>query len=134
MKKIGERLRHLRKENNLKQEDMAKIFNISPSAYSKIETGVNDISCSHILTLKTNFNISADWLLAGDTPNDFQKFGQNREHVEKMLADMTVSKHILFSMLSHYYFVTADNHQNITAKQASNMEPGPGRFSPPHTS
>jgi transcriptional regulator with XRE-family HTH domain len=103
MKKIAQRLRDLRRSKNMKQKEFAKLLNISPTAYSKIETGVNEISCSHILTIKSHFNISTDWLLSGDTPIDNQDFVENLEHVRKMLADMKASKHILFSMLSHYY-------------------------------
>jgi len=120
MKKIAQRLRDLRRSKNMKQEEIAKLLNISPAAYSKIETGVNDLSCRHILTIKSHFNISTDWLLAGETPNDYQDFGNNREDVKKMLADMKASKQILFSMLSHYY--EKIDHQDITGKESSIKE------------
>jgi transcriptional regulator with XRE-family HTH domain len=100
----------------MKQEEIAKLLNISAAAYSKIETGVNDISCRHILTIKRNFNISTDWILSGETPIDFQDFGENREDVKKMLADMKVSKQVLFSILSHYYEII-DDHLGINKKK-----------------
>jgi transcriptional regulator with XRE-family HTH domain len=123
MKKISQRLLDLRRSKNMKQEEIAKLLNISAAAYSKIETGVNDISCRHILTIKRHFNISTDWLMSGETPIDSQDFGENREDVKKMLAKMKASKQVLFSMLSHYYELI--DHQNITGKELSNMETGP---------
>ena len=124
MKKISQRLRDLRRSKNMKQQEIAKILNISAAAYSKIETGINDISCRHILTIKSHFNISIDWLLSGETPIDYQDFGENREDVKKMLVDMKASKQILFSMLSHYY--EKIDQQEKTVKEISDMDTGPG--------
>jgi transcriptional regulator with XRE-family HTH domain len=120
MKKIAQRLRDLRRSKNLKQDEIAKLLNIKPAAYSKIETGVNEISARHILTIKSHFNISTDWLLSGETQNDYKDFGDNREDVKKMLADMKASKQILFSMLSYYY--EKIDHQDITGEESSNKE------------
>jgi transcriptional regulator with XRE-family HTH domain len=124
MKKIGQRLRDLRRSKNMKQEEVAKLLNISAAAYSKIETGVNEISSRHILTIKRHFNISTDWLLSGETQIDFQDFEENQEHVKKMLADMKTSKQVLFSMLSHYY--EKIEKQDKTGQESSNMETGHG--------
>jgi len=123
MKKIGQRLRDLRRSKKMKQEEIAKLLNISSAAYSKIETGVNDISCRHILTIKSHFNISTDWLLTGENPIYSKDFEENQEDVNKMLADMKASKQVKYSLLSHYYDIIED--KNIPAKELSNMETGP---------
>jgi transcriptional regulator with XRE-family HTH domain len=102
---ICQRLRELRQRNNLNQTDMAGILDITTSGYQKIETGINEIGCKHILNIKDHFNISTDWLLSGKNSIESQDFEENREHVKKMLADMKANKQILFSMLSHYYEV-----------------------------
>ena len=107
--KIGQRLRELRHRHKNKQADMAGILNISTAAYQKIETGINEISCKHILTIKDHFNISTDWLLSGETSKDSQDFEENQEDVKKMLADMKASKQVLFSVLSHYYELIVKN-------------------------
>lgn len=102
-KKIGERLQELRQSKKLKQEDFSKFLGISVSAYSKIETGVNELTTKHLLTLKREFNISIEWLLFGEGANDGKEFGKNEEDVKRMLGDMKSSKMVLYSMLSHYY-------------------------------
>jgi transcriptional regulator with XRE-family HTH domain len=113
-KQIGERLRELRQSKKMKQEDMAAVLGISVPAYSKIETGVNEISSKHLLTLKKKFNVSIDWLLCGEITNNAKGFGINDEHVEKMLADMKKWKTVLFSILSHYYgIIDAASRTNV---------------------
>jgi transcriptional regulator with XRE-family HTH domain len=119
--KICQRLLELRHRHKLKQADMGKILNISTAAYQKIETGINEIGCKHILTIQEHFNISTDWLLSGKTTIDSQDFEENREHVKKMLADMKASKQVLFSMLSHYYEIIV-KHEGINEKKKRIMK------------
>jgi transcriptional regulator with XRE-family HTH domain len=102
-RKISERLREFRQSKKLKQVDMSKVLGISVPAYSKIETGVNELTTKHLLTLNREFEISVDWLLFGESANDTKAFGNNEEDVKRMLSDMTNSKTVLHSMLSHYY-------------------------------
>jgi len=113
---IGQRLRELRHRHKLNQADMARILDITSAGYQKIETGINDIGCKHILTIKDHFTISTDWLLTGKTSIDSQDFEENQEDVKKMLADMKANKQILFSMLSHYYEVL-DYQDRINKKK-----------------
>jgi transcriptional regulator with XRE-family HTH domain len=105
---IGQRLRELRHRHRLNQVDMAGILDITSAGYQKIETGINEIGCKHILTIKDHFNISTDWLLSGKNSTDSQDFEENREDVKKMLADMKASKQVLFSILSQYYEIIDD--------------------------
>lgn len=101
---IGQRLKELRQKHKLKQADMSKVFGISVAAYSKIETGINELTVKHLLTLRREFQeVSIDWLLIGDDSNILKGFGRNEEDVNAMLADMKKSRVILYSMLSHYY-------------------------------
>ena len=103
MNEIGERLREFRQSKKMKQMEIAKILGISVPAYSKIETGENELSTKHLLTLKRKFEISVDWLLFGERPNITEAFGNNEEDVKNMLADMEENKMVLHSILSHYY-------------------------------
>lgn len=62
---LGKRIASLRKEKNLKQEDLAQMLNISPQAISKWE---NDLTCPDISILpelSKILNVSIDELLIG---------------------------------------------------------------------
>ena len=62
---LGKRIASLRKENNLTQEQLAEMLNVTPQAVSKWE---NDIACPDISLLPElakTFNVSIDELLIG---------------------------------------------------------------------
>lgn len=57
------RLRDLREDNDLTQNDIAKILNMSQTGYSKYETTENDIPTSVLIKLALHYNTSVDYLL-----------------------------------------------------------------------
>ena len=62
---LGKRIASFRKENNLTQEQLAEMLNVTPQAVSKWE---NDIACPDISLLPElakTFNVSVDELLIG---------------------------------------------------------------------
>ena len=74
---LGKRIASLRKEKNLKQEDLAQMLNISPQAISKRE---NDLTCPDISILpelSKILNVSIDELLIGKKElNDVKRIPQ----------------------------------------------------------
>lgn len=61
--KIYERLKHLRKERNLLQKDIADFLNVSKSAYGYYEQGRNEPDIRTILKLADLYQVSTDYLL-----------------------------------------------------------------------
>ena len=62
---IGKRIANLRKEKNLKQDNLAEMLNVSPQAVSKWE---NDLTCPDISILPSLakvLGVSVDELLSG---------------------------------------------------------------------
>lgn len=57
------RLYDLRIDNELRQEDIAKILNISSQAYGMYENGKRSLPIEHLITLCKYYNVSADYLL-----------------------------------------------------------------------
>lgn len=59
----GERLRLLREEAKLTQEELAKSIGIKRATYAKYETGDNPIPGYLLIKLADRFIVSVDWLL-----------------------------------------------------------------------
>ncbi len=57
------RLKDLREDRDLKQEDVAKFLNISQTNYSKYELGKINIPISSLVKLSEFYNTSIDYLL-----------------------------------------------------------------------
>lgn len=57
------RLKDLREDRDLNQEDIAKILNISQTNYSKYELGKINIPVSSLIILANFYNTSIDYLL-----------------------------------------------------------------------
>lgn len=69
---FGDRLRELRKEKKLTQEDIAKMFNISNNAVYSWEVGKTQPSIEIITKLAQYFNVTTDYLL-GFNQDDLDK-------------------------------------------------------------
>jgi len=65
-KKIGTKIRELRETLGLTQAQMVENFKIGRANYSRIEKGEIFPNAEILHTLKTEFNISLDWLITGE--------------------------------------------------------------------
>lgn len=63
MQTIQERLRGLREDHDLSQEDIARLLGTSQTMYSRYERGATDIPTRHLVVLCDFFNVSSDYLL-----------------------------------------------------------------------
>jgi transcriptional regulator with XRE-family HTH domain len=62
---LYERLIELRKRENLSQEKLAEILNISRQAVSKWESGASSPDINNIVQLGKIYNVSTDYILLG---------------------------------------------------------------------
>ena len=60
---LGERLKALRTENHLRQDQVARLVNVEKSSISMYETGVRQPSYITLVRLADVFNVSTDYLL-----------------------------------------------------------------------
>lgn len=63
MKILAERLRILRKEQALRQEDAAAALGLSTNGYQRYELNQRDPDASVLAAMATFFHVSADYLL-----------------------------------------------------------------------
>lgn len=63
MKNYMDKLRDLREDHDLTQENIAHILGTSQTMYARYERGANELPIRHLITLCKYYNVSADYLL-----------------------------------------------------------------------
>lgn len=63
MKTYLERMRELREDRDLTQEQIAQLLNTTQQTYSRYEQGINELPIRHLLTLCRFYKVSADYFL-----------------------------------------------------------------------
>ena len=66
-----EKLRGLREDNDLTQQQIADVLGTSQTMYARYERGANEMPIRHLVTLCKFYNVSADYFL--DTTPDRNK-------------------------------------------------------------
>ena len=61
--KYNERLYNLRTDNDLRQEDIAKILKTTKQTYGRYEKGVLKLSIEDLETLCKFYNVSSDYII-----------------------------------------------------------------------
>lgn len=61
-KLLAKRIKRIRRENDLTQDELAKILNITRSSISKYENGINLALTSYIIGFCKYFHVSADFV------------------------------------------------------------------------
>lgn len=61
--KLSERLKDLRKEKSLSQQQLAKAIGVTQKAIDFWEKGINEPKASYIVLLAKYFDVSTDYLL-----------------------------------------------------------------------
>jgi len=64
MRTFTEKLRGLREDNDLTQQQIADVLGTSQTMYARYERGANAMPLHHLITICRFFNVSADYLLS----------------------------------------------------------------------
>ena len=65
-REIAERIRKIRKNNNMTQEKAAERLDVSISTYKKMEAASSAISVENLKRMKKEMNVSTDYILFGE--------------------------------------------------------------------
>ena len=57
------RLRDLREDHDLTQQEIAKVLGTSQTMYARYERGANELPVHHLLTLADYYGVSTDYIL-----------------------------------------------------------------------
>lgn len=71
---IGKRLKKLREDNSLTQEELAEILLCPRPSISYFENGVRWLDVNTLFKYMNYFNVSADYILTGKEAQDLEKF------------------------------------------------------------
>ena len=63
MRSFTQKLRDLREDNDLTQEQVAQVLGTSQTMYARYERGANEMPIRHLVTLCKLYNVSADYFL-----------------------------------------------------------------------
>ncbi|MGN0808704.1 MAG: helix-turn-helix domain-containing protein [Christensenellales bacterium] len=63
MKSYCQKLRELREDNDLTQQQIADMLGTSQTMYARYERGANELPIRHLRKLCIFFNVSADYIL-----------------------------------------------------------------------
>lgn len=87
---ILQRLRDLREDADLKQEDIAKILHISKNTYSMYERGIRTIQTEMIIELAKFYKVSIDYI-TGLTNNKrgLNNLDEEQEHILNTYRQLT---------------------------------------------
>ena len=60
------RLRDLREDNDLSQQQVAEKLNTSQTMYARYERGANELPIRHLIVLSKLYNVTTDYILGLD--------------------------------------------------------------------
>lgn len=99
---FSEKLRCLRKERSLSQEEVAEKLNISRQTISKYEVGAATPDIKKLTEITKLFDVSFDYLLDDETLEDKEK-----GLVKSSNNTITIMSSITKTMVNHYKFKTS---------------------------
>ena len=105
MGSVSERIKKIRKDNKLNQQDFARIIDLSQTHISKIENGKDNPSDKVLRTIAVEFGISFDWLKTGQGNMHDKTHSKNRD-VQLKDCMLPLKKYLQSCNEGEYLFCT----------------------------
>jgi transcriptional regulator with XRE-family HTH domain len=118
-KKTGQRIKTLRIEKSLTQEDLGEKLGLDRGTISKIERGENAPTVKTLIALREIFGVSVDWVLTGKglkNPIDID------DDLMEMIEDLTNNHTAKIKVLSFFYNYKAKNLSQFVKKKNKKMK------------
>ena len=126
------RIRGLREDNDLTQEDIAKVLGTSQTMYARYERGANELPIRHLITLCKFYNVSADYFL--ETCPDLRRKIKKRHTARRRTTDtFPLCKNMIYypflhipkeyiiarSAISYRRYITRSEQERISLRHTS---------------
>ena len=99
-----DKLRQLRKDNNLTQEALANVICVSRSAINKWEQGNGIPSDVNLKSLCEHFNVTEEWLLDREDLKEYIKNDRKNNKLSLIISTVGIILPILFILLTFLGF------------------------------
>jgi len=90
--KIGERIRNLRRENGLTQNELADLIRLNSASVSRIECAKRKPSLERIIIIASELNISLSRFFNFDQPVKVDKKSKYQKKIEFLIREKNVPK------------------------------------------
>ena len=96
MQTTGSRIKKIRQELNLSQEQFGKIFNTGKSYISAVENNKSQLSVESLVKLLLNYNVNINFVLGGiGQPFLPQSFEQVQDELTQKIEDILRKKGVI---------------------------------------
>ena len=96
MQSIGSRIKKIRQELNLSQEEFGRFFNTGKSYISAVENNKSQLSVESLVKLLVNHNVNINFILAGiGQPFLPQPFEQVQDELTQKVEEILKQKGII---------------------------------------
>ena len=109
------KLKEIREDHDLTQNDIGKLLSISRQNYSRWETGEKIIPLKHLDTLSNYYQISFDYLCGLSKENNYKKSNISKEKIGNRLKEFRKEKNITQKELATVLNTT---HSTISAYES----------------
>jgi transcriptional regulator with XRE-family HTH domain len=119
---LGKRIRQTRKKLGLTQGKFGESLGCGRSNISQIENGLFFPTSSFLADIKSNFNVSLDWLFSGvgsmfieekEENLDLLDFKEYSNDIKTMLQEMKNSKYIMHLVLAEFFEIKLKKNPSI---------------------
>lgn len=105
---IGKRIKNIRTQHDMTQEQLAEYSGITPGYLSKIEAGTKQPSLEVLMAIAYSFGVSLDDLVYSNTHLD--NFGVTKRMIMKAIDECTTNEqNMIYSMLEHFLLYLAEH-------------------------
>ena len=110
----GERIKLVRKQQNMNQAEFAKEIAVSPTTVCQLEVGKYNISRSTKHILCTRFHVNPEWLETGEGTM-YSEFDTAEEIVPELIEILNNNKSLLFAIRQASKMFTVDDWKKLNA-------------------
>lgn len=121
MDSMKDRIKLIREQNKLSQEDFGNKIKIKRSAVSKIESGLNNPSDQTIALICSKFSINENWLRTGEGEMFTLQEDEEAAYVAELLDDTDNPLYDLIKAIMKTYSQTGEKEKAIIKAFAKDL-------------